>query len=60
MSAGDYVRDRRLLRAAALIRETKLKLADVAAAVGFCDQAHFSRAFKARFGTTPAAFRDNA
>ena len=29
----------------------------VAAATGFCDQAHLTRAFKARYGVTPGAFR---
>ncbi|HEX7128159.1 MAG TPA: AraC family transcriptional regulator [Thermodesulfobacteriota bacterium] len=32
-------------------------LADVALAVGFADQAHFSRMFKAAFGVTPAGYR---
>jgi AraC-like DNA-binding protein len=40
-----------------LIRAGDLTLADIAAAVGFCDQAHFTRAFKAQHGVTPAAFR---
>lgn len=30
---------------------------EVAAATGFCDQAHLTRAFKARYGVTPGAFR---
>ena len=59
MSVGGYIRERRLQRAAALIRDSNSKLVDIAAAVGFCDQAHFSRAFKTRFGTTPAAFRND-
>src|SRR5204862_6963557 len=53
-SAGDYIRERRLRRAADLLRNPKAKLADIASAVGFCDQAHFSRAFKAEFGLSPA------
>ena len=32
-------------------------LGEVAAATGFCDQAHLTRAFKARYGVTPGAFR---
>ncbi len=32
-------------------------LADVAAEVGFCDQAHLSRRFKQFFGATPGRFR---
>ena len=56
-SVGAYVRERRIARAAALMRQTASSLAAIAAACGFCDQAHFSRAFKAQFGATPAAFR---
>jgi len=53
---GEYVRERRLERAAEMIRAAKRPLAQVATAVGFCDQAHFSRAFKARFKLTPASY----
>jgi AraC family transcriptional regulator len=57
---GDYVRERRLARAADLMRSTKLPLADIAVTIGFCDQAHFSRAFKAEFGMPPASYRKQA
>ncbi|MFI5226445.1 MAG: helix-turn-helix domain-containing protein [Candidatus Limnocylindrales bacterium] len=33
-------------------------LADVAAEVGFCDQAHLTRRFRRFLGTTPGRFRD--
>jgi AraC family transcriptional regulator len=39
------------------MRSPKTTLVDIAASVGFCDQAHFSRAFKAQFGLPPAAYR---
>ena len=54
---GAYVRERRIARATSLLRDGERTLADVAGAVGFCDQAHFTRAFKAQIGRTPAAFR---
>jgi AraC family transcriptional regulator len=56
-SVGAYARRRRLARAASMIRTRELTLAEIAAAVGFYDQAHFTRAFKAQHGVTPAAFR---
>jgi AraC family transcriptional regulator len=56
-SVGAFARERRLARAAALLRESRQPLAEVGAAAGFYDQAHFTRAFKAQFGITPAAFR---
>jgi len=33
------------------------RLADIAAAVGFADQSHLTRAFRARFGLAPGAYR---
>jgi AraC family transcriptional regulator len=59
-SVGEYVRERRLQRAAALMRDSKRPLAEIAASVGFYDQAHFSRAFKTRFGASPAIYRKTA
>lgn len=55
-SVGAYARERRLAFAARLLRGKTCRLSDVAAAAGFHDQAHFTRAFKAQYGLTPAAF----
>lgn len=56
-SLGEYVRRLRLQWAAAelLIAETSLVVLAVEA--GFCDQSHFTRAFKRQYGVTPARFR---
>jgi AraC family transcriptional regulator len=56
-SVGDYVRERRLAHATMLMRERGRSLADIAGAVGFHDQAHFSNAFRRKYGATPLAFR---
>lgn len=49
---GIFARQLRLARALERIR-TGEKLADVALAYGFADQAHFTRAFKRVYGTSP-------
>lgn len=50
-----WLTDRRVDRAKELI--LKSSLADVAAACGFADQAHFTRVFAANVGTTPSRWR---
>ncbi|MBV8516820.1 MAG: helix-turn-helix transcriptional regulator [Acidobacteria bacterium] len=57
VSAGAFVRDERLQSAAHHLRFTKRALRDVAAEHGFFDQSHFTRAFRARFGVSPAEYR---
>ena len=57
VSVGEYVRARRLERAAAALAATDTPLARVAAETGFADQSHFTRAFKRHTGLTPAVYR---
>ncbi len=47
----------RLLQAGHLLRETDGTVSEVAYACGFKTVPHFTRRFKERFGTTPAAYR---
>jgi AraC-like DNA-binding protein len=49
--------ERRLHTAAALLRQTALGIAEVARAAGFRNLANFHRAFRRRYGTTPARWR---
>lgn len=49
---------RRIERAANLLVHGDGDVVAVAAATGFCDRAHFSRAFSKQRGMGPAAFRD--
>ncbi|MET3711668.1 AraC family transcriptional regulator [Sphingomonas trueperi] len=55
-----YVEARRILHAQRLLTETDLPLAEIALMTGFSDQSHFTRRFRERLGSTPAAFaREN-
>ena len=56
-SPGEYLRRRRAERAAELILQTRLPLADVAQRSGFSDQSHLTRAMRRYFGATPARLR---
>jgi AraC family transcriptional regulator len=56
-TVGEYVRRRRVEQSLRALALPELSLADVAAAAGFADQAHFGRVFKRHFGTTPGARR---
>lgn len=44
--------------AARLLREGKVSVTQVAFAVGFVNQSHFSTAFHKRFGMTPSEYLD--
>jgi AraC family transcriptional regulator len=52
-----WLTDRRVDRAKELILKSSLAMAEVAAACGFADQAHFTRVFVANVGTTPSRWR---
>lgn len=56
-SPGELIRWRRVDRAAELLRSTEIPAAQIAAASGFADQSHMTRAFRAAYRTTPAAYR---
>ena len=53
---GDYLQKARVRAACARIVEREEPLAVTATSVGFADQSHFCRVFKARVGCTPSAF----
>ena len=56
-SLGGYARGLRLDWAAERLVRTDEPLVVLAADAGFVDQSHFTRAFKRRFGLTPARYR---
>jgi AraC family transcriptional regulator len=55
-----YVRRRRLEIADAELRHGELPLVEIALRAGFCDQPHFTRAFRRQFGVTPGLRRRQA
>jgi AraC-like DNA-binding protein len=52
-----YVRRVRVGRSQDLLTGTRLPIGDIAELTGFSDQSHFTAAFRAETGTTPAEFR---
>ena len=60
-SFQEELRARRLAVAATLLYEQPaIAVADVARLVGYRQAAHFARAFRARFGVSPAGFRERS
>jgi AraC family transcriptional regulator len=60
VSMGAFLRRLKVETACAWLARPGSSLADVAARLGFTDQAHFTRTFKAATGLTPGRFRDAA
>jgi AraC family transcriptional regulator len=52
-----YVLSTRIDRAKRLLSERKMPMSDIALELGFADQSHFSKTFKAFVGTTPRQYR---
>lgn len=57
MTVGEYVRRLRVERARRDLERGELSLSRLALDLGFYDQAHFTRTFKAHVGCTPGAYR---
>ena len=53
----EYLLHQRIEHAKSLLSKTETPLAEIALAVGFCTQAHFSTVFKRITGDTPARWR---
>ena len=57
MTAFEYLREQRLVRAQELLATTDLQVQQIADAVGFKRAGNFATAFRLRFGITPRAYR---
>ncbi|MNE29670.1 Regulatory protein SoxS [compost metagenome] len=53
----EYVRQRRLLRARQLLRDTCLPIGEIACQVGYSSQSAFAAAMLKAFGRSPGALR---
>jgi AraC family transcriptional regulator len=56
-SPGELLRWRRVDRAADMLRHSDISGAQIAAQVGFSDQSHMTRAFRATYGIAPGVYR---
>ena len=59
-SPGEYVQTRRIAQACRLLVDTDIPLARLGLELGYHDQSHFTRAFKARLGVPPGSYRAQA
>ena len=55
-SPHQYVREERIRRARILLAEHRLSLVEIANELGFSDQSHFTRTFRAVAGVTPSRY----
>ncbi|MFC4301839.1 response regulator [Cohnella boryungensis] len=58
LTVGDYITQKRMEQARALLAEGAFKLADIAERVGYNDPAYFSRAFKKYYGYSPRDYEN--
>lgn len=58
MTVRTYTIALRMKMAAALLRDTKIPVAEIMDRVGYGNQSHFTRAFRQSIGETPRAYRE--
>jgi ligand-binding sensor domain-containing protein/signal transduction histidine kinase/CheY-like chemotaxis protein len=56
LSITDFIKSQRLKRAAQLLSEHQLSIAEVAYSVGFNDRKYFSKEFRKQFGVAPSEY----
>lgn len=57
VSPADYIRRRRMEKAADLLQNEKLSIKEVASRVGICDAHYFTKLFKSHYGITPKKYQ---
>jgi AraC-like DNA-binding protein len=53
----EFLRRRRLAKAANMLKSTSLSLKEIAHETGFCNQFHFSREFRRHYNEAPSSYR---
>ena len=56
LSITDFIKSQRLKRAAQLLSDHKINIAEVAYSVGFNDRKYFSKEFRKQFGVSPSDY----
>ncbi len=56
-SPAEYIREKRLQEAAALLKTTGLEIHEVASRLQFCSQSFFSDCFRKKYGVSPGKYR---
>jgi ligand-binding sensor domain-containing protein/signal transduction histidine kinase/CheY-like chemotaxis protein len=56
LSITDFIKSQRLKRAAQLLQENQLSIAEVAYSVGFNDRKYFSKEFRKQYGVAPSEY----
>lgn len=57
-SPQEFLMSYRMIKAAELLKLTRLSIRDISNAVGYTNQLHFSRAFKKIYGLSPREWRN--
>lgn len=60
LSITDFIKSQRLKRAAQLLKDNHMNIAEVAYAVGFNDRKYFSKEFRKQFGVAPSDYQQKA
>ena len=58
-SIAAHMKEHRMERAAELLRETNMSIAEIAGSVGYDSQSRFTAAFKAYWGKLPKDYRSS-
>jgi len=57
LSISDFIKSQRLKRAAQLLKDQSMNIAEVAYSVGFNDRKYFSKEFRKQFGVAPSEYQ---